>query len=173
MDRTQSALVFRPLLAEDWPAVSAIYADGIAGGQATFETEPPSWERFNASRLADHRLVAEEGKKVLAWAAVSPVSARAVYRGVVEHSIYVAPHAQGRGIGTLLLNGLITETEAAGIWTIQTSIFAENEATLALHERAGFRIVGRRERIARMSHGPSSGQWRDTLLIERRSTIVL
>ena len=163
-----------PMTAEDWPQVEAIYRAGIDTGHATFEAAPPTWEAFDASRSADHRLVAVQGGgprdgAVLGWAAVSPVSAREVYAGVVEHSVYVAPQARGRGIGRLLLDALVTSTEAAGIWTIQSSIFPENETSLALHERAGFRTVGTRQRIARMGYGPLAGQWRDTVLIERRT----
>ncbi len=147
----------------DWPAVEAIYAAGIATGEATFETAPPSWEEFDAGRLPDHRLVAVENGEVVGWAALSPTSSRACYAGVVEHSVYVAEHAHGRGIGRRLLEALLASAEAAGIWTIQTSIFPENVASVALHGRVGFRIVGRRERIARLD-----GVWRDTLLLERR-----
>ena len=141
-----------------------IYAEGIATGDATFETEPPTWEEFDAGRLPEHRLVAEEAGEVVGWAAVSPTSQRECYAGVVEHSVYVAESARGRGIGARLMAALVASTDAAGIWTIQTSIFPENAASLALHERVGFRVVGRRERIARLD-----GVWRDTLLLERRA----
>jgi L-amino acid N-acyltransferase YncA len=154
----------RPMTSEDWPAVEAIYAAGIATGNATFETEPPTWEEFDAGRLRDHRLVAVEGGTVVGWAALTPTSSRACYAGVVEHSVYVAEHARGRGIGRELMEALVASADAAGIWTIQTSVFPENEASVALHERAGFRVVGRRERIAQLD-----GVWRDTLLLERRS----
>ena len=155
----------RPLEAGDWGAVEEIYAQGIATGLATFETTTPTWEAFTASRLPAHRLVADVDGEVLGWAAVSAVSARPVYAGVVEHSIYVRRTARGRGVGMALLNALIDSTEAAGIWTIQSSIFPQNQASLRLHEKAGFRLVGRRERIARRA----DGTWQDTLLIERRS----
>jgi phosphinothricin acetyltransferase len=155
----------RALTADDWPAVERIYAEGIATGNATFETEPPSWPEFDAGRLPDHRFVAEEDGEVVGWVAVSPASARACYAGVVEHSVYVAGKARGRGIGGELVQALLASTDAAGIWTIQTSVFPENGATLALHERAGFRVVGRRERIAELG-----GVWRDTLLLERRAS---
>jgi L-amino acid N-acyltransferase YncA len=148
----------------DWPAVEEIYAAGIATGDATFETEPPSWEAFDAGRLRDHRLVAVEDGAVIGWAALAPTSTRACYAGVVEHSVYVAEHARGRGVGRALMEALVASTDAAGIWTIETGIFPENEASLALHERVGFRVVGRRERIAQLD-----GVWRDTLLLERRS----
>ncbi len=159
----------RAMTAADWPAVEAIYRAGIADGHATFETEPPTWEAFDAGKLDACRLVAVDGETVLGWAAVSPVSARPVYAGVVEHSVYVATAARGRGVGRALLDRLYQDSEAAGIWTIQASIFPENTASLTLHERAGFRVIGRRERIALMTYGPLAGTWRDTLLIERRA----
>ncbi|MBT2596429.1 GNAT family N-acetyltransferase [Arthrobacter sp. ISL-72] len=158
--------------AEDWEAIRSIYAAGIATGQATFESEPPTGEAFDAGRLCGHRLVAEDLGLVLGWAAVSPVSAREVCRGVVEHSIYIAPQARGRGVGRILLGALIDSTEAGGIWTIQSSILPENTASLFLHERLGFRVVGVREKIARMGHGPNAGHWQDTLLLERRSALT-
>jgi phosphinothricin acetyltransferase len=148
----------------DWPAVEAIYAEGIATGDATFETETPTWAELDAGRLAGHRLVAVNGDSVVGWAAVSPASRRACYDGVVEHSVYVEESSRGRGIGRALLEALVASTDAAGIWTIQTSVFPENAASLALHLQTGFRIVGRRERIAQLR-----GIWRDTLLLERRS----
>jgi L-amino acid N-acyltransferase YncA len=148
---------------EDWPAVEAIYAEGIATGDATFETAPPSWEEFDSGRLADHRLLAIEGDKIVGWAALSPTSTRACYAGVVEHSVYVAGRARGRGVGRALMEALLASADASGLWTIQTSIFPENAASLALHERVGFRVVGRRERIAELD-----GAWRDTLLLELR-----
>jgi phosphinothricin acetyltransferase len=144
--------------------VEAIYAEGIATGEATFETEPPSWEEFDTSRLDDHRFVAVEEEAVVGWTAVSPTSSRECYAGVVEHSVYVAEHARGRGVGRELMDALVASADAAGIWTIQTSVFPENAASVALHERVGFRVVGRRERIAQLA-----GVWRDTLLLERRS----
>lgn len=164
--------VIRPMCPDDWDAVHAIYAAGIATGEATFESEPPAWEAFDAVRLPEHRIVAGDAGRVLGWAAVSRVSSREVYRGLVEHSIYVDPQAQGRGVGRLLLAALIESTEAAGIWTIQSSIFPENAASLALHQKLGFRVVGTRERIAQISHGPKAGHWQDTLLLERRSGVV-
>jgi L-amino acid N-acyltransferase YncA len=157
----------RPLAQADWPRVEAIYAEGIATGDATFETAPPSWEEFDAGRLPDHRFVAVENGEVVGWIAVSPTSSRECYAGVVENSVYVAETARGRGVGRALMDALIASTEAAGIWTIQTGVFPENEATLALHERAGFRVVGRHERIAQLD-----GVWRDTLLLERRSASI-
>lgn len=145
-----------------------IYAAGIAGGDATFETEPPSWEAFDGGRLPGHRYVAlDAGGTVAGWVACSPVSARAVYAGVVEHSVYVHPAYAGRGIGRALLDALIESTENAGIWTIQSGIFPENTASLALHTRCGFRTIGVRERIGR-----HHGRWRDVILLERRSPAV-
>jgi L-amino acid N-acyltransferase YncA len=166
----EAAVKVRPMHESDWPEVRRIYGEGIATGQATFEVEAPDWHRFDASRLASHRLVAETPDGgILGWAAVSAVSARPAYSGVVEHSIYVSEAARGRRIGSVLLTSLIASTEDAGIWTSQASIFPENEPSLKLHLAQGFRVVGRRERIARVGHGPAAGQWRDTVLIERRA----
>lgn len=156
-----------------WPAVREIYALGIATGHATFETEPPTWEIFDADHLVDHRDVAvDHAGEVLGWIAAIPVSGRCVYAGVVEHSVYVHPLARGRGIGRLLLATLIDSTERAGIWTIQSGIFPENASSLALHRRVGFRDVGVRERLGLMSHGPLAGRWRDVILLERRSAVT-
>jgi L-amino acid N-acyltransferase YncA len=149
----------------DWEAVRAIYEAGIAGGNATFETSAPPWAEWDAAHLTGHRLVARNGGSVVGWAALSPVSSRCVYRGVAENSVYVAPDAAGRGIGRLLLEALIAGAEADGIWTIQSGIFPENAASLALHRRCGFRVVGVRERIA-VHHG----RWRDVVFVERRSS---
>ncbi|MFC0029156.1 GNAT family N-acetyltransferase [Micromonospora chaiyaphumensis] len=153
---------------EDADAVLAIYQAGLDAGDASFETTAPTWPAFDATRLADHRFVAVAADgTVLGWVAVSPTSTRAVYAGVVEHSVYVSPAAQGRGAGRLLLDALIASTEAAGVWTIQSGVFPENTASLALHRRAGFRVVGTRERIGR-----HHGRWRDVVLLERRSPAV-
>lgn len=162
----------RAMVAEDWPRVREIFSQGIETGQATFESTAPDWERFDTTRLPEHRLVAETAGRIMGWTAVTPVSARPVYSGVVEHSIYVAGESRGQGIGGYLLAALTESTEAAGIWTIQSSIFPENVGSLRLHEAHGFRVVGRRERIARMSHGPVAGKWQDTLLVERRSKVI-
>jgi len=150
----------------DASQVLAIYQAGLDGGEASFETRAPTWEVFDATRLPAHRHVAVAGARgeVLGWAAVSGVSDRCVYQGVVEHSVYVAPAARGRGVGAALLGALIRSTEAAGIWTIQSGIFPENAASLRLHERAGFRVVGTRTRLGR-----HHGRWRDVVLLERRS----
>jgi L-amino acid N-acyltransferase YncA len=153
----------RALARGDWDAVEAIYAEGIATRQATFETSTPPWEEFDHGRLQDHRFVAVDGARVLGWAALSPTSSRACYAGVAEHSVYVAESARGRGVGKALMGALLASADAGGIWTIQTSVFPENAASVALHERLGFRVVGRRERIAQLD-----GAWRDTLLLERR-----
>lgn len=161
-------MTVRALTPEDWPEVERIYSEGIATGNATFEAAPPSWERFDSGKLTVGRVVAVDDVGVAGWGAVSPVSARAVYRGVVEHSVYVAERARGRGLGRQLLEAMIDACDAAGIWTIQSSVFRENTASLRLHEQAGFRRVGHRERIALMTYGPWAGQWRDTVLIERR-----
>lgn len=162
--------VVREMTADDWPAVERIYAQGIDDGEATFEVATPTWEAFDAGRLRELRFVAVEADgTVVGWVAASAVSSRPAYRGVVEHSVYIARHARGRGIGRLLLDMFIGAAESAGIWTIQSSIFPENGPSLRLHEAAGFRVVGRRERIARSGAGPHAGEWRDTLLIERRS----
>jgi phosphinothricin acetyltransferase len=158
----------RALEPTDWPAVERIYREGIIAGNATFESEPPSWEYFDESKRLDLRLVASTGGQVVGWAAASPVSGREVYRGVVEHSVYIATQHQGRGLGRHLVKALIERADEVGVWTIQSSIFPENEASLKLHEALGFRVVGRRERIAQMAIGPWAGRWRDTLLIERR-----
>ncbi|MFF0905043.1 UNVERIFIED_CONTAM: N-acetyltransferase family protein [Kocuria sp. CPCC 205316] len=156
-----------------WPGVQGIYAAGIATGQATFESRPPSWETFAAGRPAHLRQVAvDEHGAVLGWVAASPVSARQVYAGVVEESVYVHPEAAGRGVGRLLLESLIAAAEAAGVWTIEAKICPENTASLALHQKLGFEPVGVRRRLGRMSHGPQAGRWRDVVLLERRSDTV-
>jgi L-amino acid N-acyltransferase YncA len=162
----------RALTEAHWPEVRRIFAEGIATGHATFESEPPTWDGFDSGRLAHSRLVAvDAGGTVLGWIAASLVSSRAVYGGVVEHSVYVSDSARGRGVGRALLQAFIDSAEAHGVWTIQSSIFPENASTVGLHASLGFRSVGRRERIAKMTYGPLAGRWRDTLLLERRSTI--
>lgn len=160
----------RAMTSADWPQVEAIFAAGITAGEATFESQTPSWESFDAGRIPDARLVAVDGAGiVVGWAAASRISAREAYRGVIEHSVYVDPTRHGTGVGRQLLAAFIAAAEDAGYWMIQSSVFPENAPSLRLHERAGFRVVGRRERIARSLHGPHAGAWRDTLLIERRS----
>jgi phosphinothricin acetyltransferase len=161
------------MTAGHWPAVREIWAAGIATGHATFETEPPSWEAFDAGRLPGARLVAVDAAgAVLGWAAASAVSDRGVYAGVAEDSVYVAPAAAGRGVGGLLLAALVRATEAAGIWTLQAGVFPENAASLAVHRSAGFREVGVRRRLGLMRSGPLAGRWRDVVLLERRSATV-
>ncbi|MBA3735565.1 MAG: N-acetyltransferase [Actinobacteria bacterium] len=161
------AVELRPLLPDDWHAVAEIYWDGMRNGLATFQTEVPSWEQWDAGHLRGHRLVADLLGEVVGWTALSPASARRCYAGVAENSIYVARGASGLGIGRALLEALIAGAEKAGIWTIQTSIFPENRASLALHEHSGFRVVGTRERVAKRD-----GVWRDTVFLERRSAAV-
>lgn len=158
------------LAREHWPEVEAIHAAGIATGHATFESEPPTWEHFDRTRV--HRYVALDGDRVLGWVAATPVSDRCVYAGVVEHSVYVDPAASGRGVGRALLDALVDASEAAGTWTIQSGVFPENHASLALHRSAGFEVVGTRRRLGLMTHGPLAGRWRDVVLLERRSTVA-
>jgi len=157
-----------PMTAAHADAVLEIYQAGIEEGNATFETRAPGWAAFTAARLSAHRFVATSGGQVAGWVAASAVSSRCVYAGVVEHSVYVHPAVRGRSTGRRLLDTLIASTEAAGIWTIQSGIFPENTASLALHRGAGFRVVGTRERI-----GQHHGRWRDVVLIERRSPALL
>ncbi len=156
-----------PLTARDWTAVQTIFEEGIRTGDATFETSAPEWEQWDAGHLPICRLVARAGGDLLGWAALSPVSSRRVYAGVAEVSLYIAGHARGRGVGTRLLGALIEASERAGIWSLQSSTFPENTASLALQQRHGFRVIGRRERIA-----CRDGRWRDVVLLERRSAVA-
>jgi L-amino acid N-acyltransferase YncA len=158
------AAYIRALEERDWPAVKAIYEEGIATGDATFETEAPSWDDWDGAHLS-LRLVAEEGGEVVGWAALGPYSARECYRGVAESSVYVAKRARGRGIGAALMERLASEADDAGFWTLEAGVFPENEASIALHRGCGFRVVGVRERIGRLN-----GEWRDVVLMERRSS---
>ena len=153
--------------ADDWPAVARIYAEGIEDGDATFEEAVPEWSAWDDAHLAAPRLVARRDGIVVGWAALTPVSGRAVYSGVSEVSVYVARGARGSGVGRALLRELVARAEDAGLWTLQAGVFPENEASVALHRSCGFRVVGRRERIGR-----HRGRWRDVLLLERRSTSV-
>ncbi len=160
-------ILIAPLQCAHWNQVRAIYLEGLETNQASFETAAPDWPDWDAAHLPRCRLVCACGVDVLAWAALSAVSPRRVYRGVAEVSVYVAGPARGQGIGRRLLEGLILESEAHGIWTLQASIFPENAASIRLFERCGFRLLGRRERIAQ-----HHGTWRDTVIYERRSTTV-
>jgi phosphinothricin acetyltransferase len=165
-------VTIRGMRPADWPQVERIYREGIDAGNATFESDPPTWQGFDAGKVPDARLVAVDGDDVIGWVAASPVSARPVYRGVIEHSVYVSQAAQGRGVGGALLAAFLQAAEAAGYWTVQSSIFPENTASIALHEKHGFRTVGHREAIGLMTYGPYAGQWRDTVLVEWRSRTV-
>jgi L-amino acid N-acyltransferase YncA len=153
----------RPLHPDDYPAVAAVFAEGIATGQATFETQVPSWETWDAAHLPDHRFVAELDGDVVGWVAVVPYSRRAVYRGVGEESVYVAERARGRGVGRALLEAVIASARDGGLWTLQAGVFPDNTASLGLHRRLGFREVGVRERIGRLD-----GVWRDVVVLELR-----
>jgi L-amino acid N-acyltransferase YncA len=159
--------VIDSMRSRDWESVRAIYLEGIATGHATFETEAPDWERWNSGHLPQCRLVARNGDSVLGWAALSPVSKRQVYAGVAEVSVYVALAACGNGIGGALMRALIEASEQRGVWTLQSSVFPENHASVVLHLKHGFREVGRREKIAR-----HHGVWRDTVILERRSSVI-
>jgi L-amino acid N-acyltransferase YncA len=160
-------LAIEQMRPSDWAQVKAIYLEGIATGQATFETGAPSWEAWDAEHLGFARLVARDGKTISGWAALSPVSRRPAYAGVAEVSVYVAANNRNAGVGRALLDALIGESEGNGIWMLQAVVFPENAATIALHLRCGFREVGRRERIGKLN-----GEWRDTILLERRSPLI-
>ncbi len=163
----KKAYLLEPMAEGDWEAVRAIYLDGIATGQATFETTAPDRSTWEQNHLPSGRLVVRLGEQVIGWAALSPVSRRAAYAGVAEVSVYVAAASQGQGVGKALLQELISASERTGIWTLQSGIFPENLASLAIHKACGFRELGFRERV-----GQPEGVWRDTLLLERRSRIV-
>jgi L-amino acid N-acyltransferase YncA len=157
----------RPMSAGDWERVREIYLEGIESGHATFETQAPSWEEWDQNHQQFARLVLSKNNVISGWAALSKVSRRVVYNGVAEVSVYVAAQARGQGFGWKLLQRLVEESEAHGVWTLQASIFPENVASISLHRQCGFREVGRRERIAKLK-----GVWRDTVLMEKRSTKV-
>lgn len=163
----RATIIVDEMVASDWPNVSAIYVEGLRTGNATFETLPPTWEQFDRAHLAVARLVARRGRSMAGWAALSRVSNRSCYAGVAELSVYVASWARSQGVGDALMKAAIIASEQAGIWTLQGSIFPENNASLALCLRNGFREVGRRIRV-----GQRDGQWRDTILVERRSEVV-
>lgn len=161
-------VAFRPLVAEDYPAVAEIYREGIESGNATFETEVPDWDTWNAGRSPECRFVAETGGEVIGYAALSPVSGRCVYGGVREAMIYIAAAARGRGVGGRLLQHLAAQSEAHGIWTLQAGIFLENAGSIRIFEKAGFKILGTHERLGRFH----DGRWRDVVLMERRSEVA-
>lgn len=160
-------LLIEPLRAEDWEAVRAIYLEGIATGNATFETSAPEWKDWDAKHRPDCRLIARMGGEVVGWTALSPTSTRHVYRGVVEESVYIAAKARGQGVGKMLLQAVIAESERVGIWTLQAGILQENVGSIALHKSCGFREVGYRERIGQMN-----GVWRNVIFMERRSEVA-
>ena len=157
----------RAMRSDDWPAVRNIYSEGIATGNATFETEIPEWSRWDQSHLHDCRLIAQHSEQILGWAALSPVSSRRVYSGVAEVSVYVAAETRGHGVGKMLLQSLVEHSERCGMWTLQAGIFPENAASIALHKSCGFREVGLRRKL-----GQRGGVWKDVLLLERRSSSV-
>jgi phosphinothricin acetyltransferase len=157
---------------EDWQQVRSIYLEGIGTGNSTFEINAPDWDKWDSAHLKEHRLVAREGDLVMAWAVLIPVSARAVYSGVAELSIYVAAAHRLKGIGSALLKAVIDSTEKAGLWTLQGGIFPENISSLHLVQKHGFREVGRREKIGKMSYGNLAGTWRDVIMVERRSSVA-
>jgi L-amino acid N-acyltransferase YncA len=165
---SHNGLLIREMTLGDAEAVRGIYQAGLDGGLASFETVAPAWEVFDRARLSEHRLVAELDSRVVGWVAISAVSPKPFYAGVVEHSVYVDPAVQGRGVGSALLQALFASTEAAGIWTIQSGVFPHNTPSLRLHHNAGFRVVGTRERVGKH---PFDG-WRDVVMIERRSRIA-
>jgi L-amino acid N-acyltransferase YncA len=156
-------VLVRPLHLDDYPAVAAIFAEGIATGLATFETQVPAWDEWDAAHLPEHRFVADVDGDVVGWTAVVPYSRRAIYRGVGEESVYSAERARGRGVGRALLEAVVESGRAGGLWTLQAGIFPDNVASLELHRRLGFREVGVRERI-----GQLDGVWRDVVLLELR-----
>jgi phosphinothricin acetyltransferase len=157
---------------EDWKQVRSIYLEGIRTGNSTFEADAPDWDKWDSAHLSQHRLVIRAGNSVLAWAALSPVSSRCVYSGVAEISLYVAARHRGKGVGSALLRALIESSETAGIWTLQGGIFPENAASLRLVRKHGFRQIGRRKRIAKMTRGALAGTWRDVIFVERRSRVT-
>jgi phosphinothricin acetyltransferase len=157
----------RHLRPRDWPEVARIFGEGIATGNATFETEVPSWDSWDLAHLPEHRLVAERDGRIVGWIALAPVSSRCCYAGVAEVSAYVAEETRGEGVGTELLAAVIESSERAGIWTLQTGVFPENTSSRGLLRRFGFRVVGTQERIGRLH-----GAWRDVVLLERRSEVV-
>lgn len=167
------ALIVTSMVAADWSQVAAIYVEGIETGHATFASQPPAtWEEWCKNKITACSLVAKKNHEILGWAALSPISNRAVYAGVAEVSVYVGASARGKGVGSLLLHELINTSEANGIWTLQAGIFPENQASVSLHFKHGFRQVGIREKMGKMTFGPYQGRWRDVVLLERRSKVV-
>ena len=164
---TVEPFILRKMTSEDWPAVRSIFEEGIATGNATFETEAPSWEAWDAGHINECRLVATQEDRVVGWAALSRVSGRCVYAGVAEVSVYLSAKERGRGIGRRLVQALIPDSETTGIWPLQAAIFPENEQSITLHRKCGFRMIGRRERLGQMN-----GLWRDVLMFERRSSVT-
>ncbi|WP_375323351.1 GNAT family N-acetyltransferase [Flagellimonas sp. GZD32] len=160
-------MIIRTMIAEDWDSVSKIYAEGIATGYATFETHTPTFEQWDKAHISNCRFVAEQNGEIMGWAALSPVSSRCVYGGVGEVSVYIAAKSRGMGVGKMLMQQLIEESEKAGYWTLQSGVFPENEASINLHEKVGFRFIGKRERV-----GKIHGVWKDNLLFEKRSDKV-
>ncbi len=160
-------MIIRTMIAEDWDSVSKIYAEGIATGYATFETHTPTFEQWDKAHISNCRFVAEQNGEIMGWAALSPVSSRCVYGGVGEVSVYIAAKSRGMGVGKMLMQQLIEESEKAGYWTLQSGVFPENEASIKLHEKVGFRFIGKRERV-----GKIHGVWKDNLLFEKRSDKV-
>ncbi len=158
----------RLMKASDWDSVAAIYKEGIATGFATFETNVPSFDTWDTAHLKTCRIVAFDAERVLGWAALSPVSSRCVYGGIAEVSVYISASSRGLGVGKLLMEHLILESEKVGLWTLQSGIFPENEASIQLHKKVGFRYIGKREHIGKTS----DGMWKDNLLFERRSKVV-
>ena len=157
---------------EDWGQIRSIYLEGISTGNSTFESDTPDWSKWDSAHLRKHRLLVREGNNVLAWAALSSVSNRFVYSGVAELSLYVTDGRRGKGIGSALLEAIINSTEKAGLWTLQGGIFPENAPSLCLVRKHGFREIGRREKIGKMTYGDLAGTWRDVILVERRSSVT-
>jgi phosphinothricin acetyltransferase len=165
-------ITIRPMTETDWPAVARVFREGIDTGHATFEAEVPEWEDWDGSHMEPCRLVAEVDNRVVAWAALTPVSDRCVYGGVAETSVYVGSAGRGRGVGTRLLQVTVLESERAGLWSLEAQTFPENAASIALHKKCGFREVGTRSRVGKMRYGPMQGAWRDVVLLQRRSETV-
>lgn len=160
-------VIIRDMKASDWEAVAAIYAEGIATGFATFETTVPEYDTWDSAHMQTCRFIAADGEKILGWAALSPVSSRCVYGGVAEVSVYVGIESRGMGVGKLLMQSLITASESIGLWTLQSGVFPENEGSIELHKKVGFRYIGRRERVGKLL-----GEWKDNVLFEKRSTTI-